>query len=218
MLYVSKQLDYDGLTKKVSIANGLSAVYAPNFSGNGDTVVRLEFGAGLWDPETAKAWLRQHDLSDRLTREGDLSYKGRYEVTKVNEDHRIVMGWGYVSRDPAQKIVKGGRVNEDGYVADWSQEHVNVYTMEKSIWAFMEDGGPADVMHDGPPVATMVGCLTFTPEVKKTIIPGGMDPDFPEGSFLQFRVHDDGVLHDIRTGKYKMLSLFGSCERVNFNA
>lgn len=137
-------------------------------------------------------------------------------IAKLIEDERIVIGWGYVCRDIANKIVSADRTTADGIVVDWSGEVVDIDDLEKAMYAYVEKSRKAERMHDGDsdgPVGTLVVHLTTSPSVKAAL---GLPDDFPEGTILGYRIDDDDTWEDLRTGKLKMLSLRGGARREAF--
>lgn len=192
---------------------GVDAVLGKRADGS-EAIQSVRFDQA-YDENAAKAWLKAGGYKAKrfeLAAPGT-TFKRMFKIEKVDEEHRVVSGWGYVCRDVAHKLVSKDRTTDDGQVVDHSGEVVDVFDLEKAMWGYVETSRKCDVMHDEEPVAVMVGHLTFTPELKKTIVPGGMDADFPEGTFLQYRVTDDDAWAAVKSGELKMFSLAGNCTR-----
>lgn len=150
-----------------------------------------------------------HDSQPDGKAEGD-GWSSKVWVVSKSEEHRVVTLWGYVCRDPLAKVAPRERITDDGTVVDHSGEVVDVYELEKAVWDYVENSREGDVMHTDAVTMMLVGSMTFTPELKKML---GLDASFPEGTLLQYRVHDDDAWEAVKSGKLSMGSLLGSATK-----
>lgn len=136
----------------------------------------------------------------------EAGWRGQIEITKRDDEQRLVFGWLYVSK------------RADGTdVVDHSGETISVETLEKAAYNFVLDARLGGVMHkkgaDGNPraVARLVECIAFTPEKRKAL--GIAEGSVPDGMWVGFKVDDDEAWEGVKSGKYRMLSLGGKAVR-----
>ncbi len=128
-------------------------------------------------------------------------FEWRVNITKVDQDQRLVFGWLYQSTE-----ANGTRV------IDHSGEFIETPELEKAAYTYVEKSREASRMHKDFGIGTLVESVVFTKEKCQALgIPDGI---MPEGLWVGFRVHDDGVWAEVKTGKLRMLSLGGNARRV----
>jgi len=126
---------------------------------------------------------------------------GVFEIQKVQQEKRLVFGWGYVSKDAS-----------GGTMVDHSGEIIEVAEMEKAAYRFVELYRDGSDNHSRGGVAVLVESMMFTKEKQKALgIPPGT---VPEGWYLGFKVTDDAVWDKIKKGEYRMMSIEGTARRV----
>lgn len=121
----------------------------------------------------------------------------QHEITKVDEDERLVFGWASIGID------KDGGIIEDrqGDILDDPNE------IEKAAYDFVLNSRDGGEMHVRKGVSTLVESVVFTPE--KTRAMGIPDGTVPTGWWVGFRVNDEEVWKAVKDGKYRMFSVHG---------
>lgn len=129
-----------------------------------------------------------------MTNQSPWSASVRFE--KVDTDQRLAFGWLYQCK------------RADGsLVVDHSGEIIEIEELEKATYRFALESRRAGEMHKIIGVGRLVEVICFTPEKKRALgIPDGLLPD---GTWVGFKIDDDGVWAGVKSGRYKMLSLGG---------
>lgn len=125
------------------------------------------------------------------------------EISKVDEDKKLVFGWAYVSHD------------EDGNVmVDKSGEFVDDYEeLEAAAYDFVLESRRGGFDHNrdtfGPVVkSTMVESMVVTPEKCEALgIPAGI---LPTGWWTGWKVEDDEVWESVKKGERLAFSIHGT--------
>lgn len=136
---------------------------------------------------------REEEAEVNLGADGDIS--------KIDEDQRLVFGWAYVTHD------KDGTVNIDksGDFID------NVAEIEKSAYDFVLKSRAGDDMHTNVQTSTLVESIVFTPEkIEKMGIAAG---SVPLGWWVGFKIEDDKVWDRVKKGELKAFSIHGKGTR-----
>lgn len=190
--------------------DGVDAIVGKDIHGR-DGLHAIRFNAKKHTADVAKAWLEGRGAKVESFTAASMGFEAQsFSLAKRMDAERLVFGWGYITRDIANKFVPASRTTAEGIVVDWSGETVNIDNLEKAIYEYVEFSRVGDVMHDGPQVATIVESMVFTP-AKKSIL--GLADDFPEGVFLGYRVNDDAAWGRVCDGDLAMFSLAGTCTR-----
>ncbi len=119
------------------------------------------------------------------------------EVSKVDEDKRLVFGWAYVTHD------KDGQIN-----VDKSGEFVDDYEeLEKGAYDFVIKSRAGDADHTNIKGSEMVESMVFTPEKieKMGLAPGTL----PSGWWVGFKIEDEEVWRSVKNGKRLAFSIHG---------
>ena len=126
------------------------------------------------------------------------------EISKVDDDKRLVFGWAYVTHD------------KDGNVAiDKSGEFVDDYAeIETAAYDFVVRSRTAGMDHarlakDAPRgIGTMVESMVITPEKCESMgIPKGL---LPTGWWVGFKIEDDAAWESVKKGERTAFSIHGS--------
>lgn len=124
------------------------------------------------------------------------------EISKLNEEKRIVYGWASV-------IEKDGKAIEDH-----QGDTISVDDLTKAAHDFIKTSRAVKAMHQGEPVGEFVESMVFTPDIQNSL---GIDLK-KVGWFVGFKVNDDEVWAGVKSGKYKMLSIGGRGKRIDNGA
>lgn len=146
---------------------------------------------GISDDE-AEELIKELDADDP-----DTEFSSHHEITKVDEDQRLVFGWASIGID------KNGGIIEDrqGDILDDPDE------IEKAAYDFVLNSRDGGEMHVRKGVSTLVESVVFTPE--KTRAMGIPDGTVPTGWWVGFKVNDEAVWKSVKDGKYTMFSVHG---------
>lgn len=127
----------------------------------------------------------------------EVEYTTHHEITKVDDDQRLVFGWASIGID------KDGAVIEDrqGDILD------DVEEIEKAAYDFVLHSRDGGEMHVRKGVSTLVESVVFTPE--KTRAMGIPDGTVPTGWWVGYKVTDDEVWKAVKDGRYRMFSVHG---------
>ena len=101
------------------------------------------------------------------------------EITKRDEEQRIVFGWAYVAKRA------GGEA-----VVDHSGDRVdNVGSLELSAYDYVLKSREGDVMHTRQKTSVLIESMMFTPEKCEAL---GLEKDaLPVGWWVVFKILDD---------------------------
>lgn len=126
-----------------------------------------------------------------------------FEITKAEEDKRLVFGWANVATRANGEVIQ-----------DWQNDIVEPEDLEEAVYEYVlnfRDGGEEHVP-DLRKKARMVESVVFTEEKLKAMgIPVGT---VPLGWWIGFYVDDDEAWKKIKDGTYKMFSVEGQGQRV----
>jgi hypothetical protein len=126
------------------------------------------------------------------------------EISKIDDDKRLVYGWMYVTHDVNGEIV----VDKSGDFVDVIDE------LDEAVVDFVlhsrTGGADHDRTLDDSPVqaSRLVESIVFTPEKVEALgLPVG---SIPNGWWAGWKVDDDEVWKGVKTGKYKSFSVHGT--------
>lgn len=123
-----------------------------------------------------------------------------FALTKMVDDQRLVFGWASVA-----KTTKGETVS------DYEDDQIDMQSLEKVMYDFVEKYRAANVSHAGPQIGDLVECVVFTKEKMAAMnIPEGT---VPEGVWLGFKVASD-VFEKVKNKQLEMFSIEGTGQRV----
>ena len=127
--------------------------------------------------------------------------KGRFKITKSDDDKHLAFGWANVS------------VRADGEVIeDWQEDIVEPDELENAAYNYVllyREGGE---MHERGGAAVLVESVVFTEEKMQAMgIPAGT---LPVGWWIGFKVTDEYVWEKVKDGTYPMFSIEGEAERI----
>ena len=125
-----------------------------------------------------------------------------FNITKADEDKRLVFGWALVSAD-----------KDGNKLIDHQGDMVDPDDLEDGAYEYVLNFRDAGEEHIGTlrKKARMVESCVFTPEKMKAI--GIPDGTIPVGWWIGFYVDDDTTWERIKSGKYKMFSIEGKAVR-----
>lgn len=124
------------------------------------------------------------------------------EITKIDQEKRIVFGWAYQTHDPFGEVV----IDKSGEFVDDIEE------LEKAAYHFVLESrtGGADHKRDGDRVvakSTLVESVVFTPEKRAEMgIPEGL---VPNGWWTGWKIHDDETWQRVKKGELTSFSVHG---------
>ena len=125
-----------------------------------------------------------------------------FNLTKSDEEERLVFGWASVAQ------------RTDGEtVVDGQDDIVDISELEQAAYDFVQFYREGSEMHErgGFDVAVVVESMVFTPEKMALLnIPEGT---IPCGWWVGFRVTDDEVWEKVKDGTYRMFSIEGQAVR-----
>lgn len=123
---------------------------------------------------------------------------GRIQISKVDADKRIVLGWAYKSLDAAGAP----------YV-DHSGEHIPMSELE-ALPAPWGDSDTSGSMHCERGLARLIGWLTVDAQEREAL---GFGPG-DQGLVVKMRIVDDALWKRIKSGELTALSIEGEAEKV----
>lgn len=131
----------------------------------------------------------------------DSVIKGRFKITKSDDDKRLAFGWASVSMRVDGEVIE-----------DWQSDIVEPEELENAAYNFVELYREGGEMHERGGVAILIESVVFTEEKMKAIgIPEGT---LPIWWWIGFKVLDDDVWEKVKDGTYPMFSIEGEAERV----
>lgn len=124
------------------------------------------------------------------------------DIQKIDTDRRLAFGWATVA------------VEKDGEaVVDSEGDVLNVPTLEKSIYEYVLLSRDADHLHLRTGVGRLVESMLITPE--KLAAMGFEKGEGPLiGWWVGFKVDDDVVWEQVKSGELQMFSIAGSGRRT----
>ena len=121
------------------------------------------------------------------------------EVTKVDDEQRIVYGFASV-------VTKNGEA-----VVDRQGDIISPDMMEKAASEFMLGARTGLTMHKGEPTTTIIHSLPLTKQIKDAF---QIDTPY-EGWIIAVKVHDDETWEQVKQGQFTGFSIGGRARRVD---
>ena len=194
------------------------------FVKDGDKVKRVTFGDPNLeirrdDPKARASFRARHQCdtakdktsarywSCRMWEEGTTvsemtkQFEAYGEVTKVDEEQRIVYGFASV-------VSKNGQM-----VVDRQGDIITAVEMEKAATRFMLGARNGLTMHKGEPTTTIVHCMPLTKQVMDAF---GISSD-KEGWLIAVKVHDDDTWDRMKKGEFTGFSIGGRARKVQLD-
>lgn len=141
--------------------------------------------------ESEEAWIQAlRIVVETLMNKND----NEFQVLKVDEEHKIIYGWGSVTK-----------INDE-LIVDRQGDIIETDTLVKAINEFMEGVRVGKVMHEGEQVGQIVHSFPVTKEIGDAL---GIHSD-KEGWIVGYKVYDDNIWQDVKSGKYTAFSIGGS--------
>ena len=139
-------------------------------------------------------------FSELIEKQDDV-LKGRFKITKSDDDRKLAFGWASAS------MRAGGEVIED-----WQKDIVEPEELENAAYEFVELYREGGEMHERGGAAVLIESVVFTEEKMQAIgIPIGI---LPVGWWIGFKVLDEDVWEKVKDGTYSMFSIEGEAERI----
>lgn len=120
-----------------------------------------------------------------------------FKIIKVDEEHRILYGWGSVTTYKGELVV------------DRQGDAIETETMHKAVNEFMKGVRIGKFMHDGEQVGQIVHSFPITKEICAAL---GIQSDM-EGWITGFYVEQDELWEAVKSGEYAELSIGGAAMR-----
>ena len=194
------------------------------FVKDGDKVKRVTFGDPNLeirrdDPKARASFRARHQCdtakdktsarywSCRMWEEGTTvsemtkQFEAYGEVTKVDEEQRIVYGFASV-------VSKNGQM-----VVDRQGDIITADEMEKAATRFMLGARNGLTMHKGEPTTTIVHSMPLTKQVMDAF---GISSD-KEGWLIAVKVHDDDTWDRMKKGEFTGFSIGGRARKVQLD-
>lgn len=119
------------------------------------------------------------------------------EVTKMDDEQRIVYGFASV-------------VSKDGQpVVDLQGDVISADMMEKAASEFMLGARTGLTMHKGNPTTTIIHSLPLTKQIKEAF---QIETPY-EGWIIAVKVHDDETWQQVKEGRFSGFSIGGRATR-----
>jgi len=123
------------------------------------------------------------------------------QITKVDEDQRLVFGWASIIKDEVGKVLLD---RQDDYIDDEAE-------LEKAAYSYVLHSRDGGEMHIRKGVSTMVESIVLTKEKQAAL--GVPEGSMPVGWWIGFRVNDDRVWNQVKKGEYIGFSVHGTGQR-----
>lgn len=146
------------------------------------------------------------DPYDSTTLNKHYEFEATAEISKIDDDKRLVFGWLSVSK------INGA------VVVDRQNDYIDPGDLEEAAYAYVHGSRVGGDMHgralDGGPkkVSDLVESVVFTPEKIEKM---GLPADFPVGWWGGFKVHDDQAWDDVKKGLRTGFSVHGRGRRTD---
>lgn len=190
----------NGATLEVCFAKGWSAITAAGYS-----------------PDEQGEWRPMHEqqeesmfkrLLERFKKEEEeevekeeeevLDFTLDAEITKFDEDQRLIYGWASV-------------IEEDGkVVVDKQGDMIAETDLVEAAHDYMLESREAHEMHQGEKKGYTVESMVFTKQVQNAL---GIDLK-KVGWFIVQKIEDDDTWNDVKAGKLKSFSVGGKGKRI----
>lgn len=133
----------------------------------------------------------------------------KFDVLKTDDEQRLVFGLAQVS------VAADGQL-----ITDLQGDQIEPAELEKAFYNYVLNSREGDVMHERlDNIAQLVECFVATPEKLKALLTSlGCDADVSKfqgaAAWVGFKVFDDAVWKDVKSGKLRAFSIDGVAERI----
>lgn len=124
-----------------------------------------------------------------------------YEVLKVDEEQKILFGWASVTKV------------DDEYLVDRHGDVIRTETLHKAVNEFMEGVRVGKLMHQGEQIGQIIHSFPVSQDIAKAL---GLETN-KEGWIVGYKVYDEEIWKDVKSGKYGAFSIGGSAHKEEFN-
>jgi len=128
--------------------------------------------------------------------------ESEFKVVKVDEEQRIIFGWASVTK-----------VNDE-LVVDLQGDVIETETLHKAVNEFMENVRVGKLMHEGEQVGQIIHSFPVSKDIMSAL---GIQTD-KEGWITGYKVYDDALWEDVKSGKYAAFSIGGAAIKEVYNA
>jgi hypothetical protein len=128
--------------------------------------------------------------------------ESEFKVVKVDEEQRIIFGWASVTK-----------VNDE-LVVDLQGDVIETETLHKAVNEFMENVRLGKLMHEGEQVGQIIHSFPVSKDIMSAL---GIQTD-KEGWITGYKVYDDALWEDVKSGKYAAFSIGGAAIKEVYNA
>lgn len=144
--------------------------------------------AGYW---SCRMWEKDTTVSEATKAQAD------FKVLKVDEEQRIIFGWGSVTKV------------DDELVEDLQGDVIETETLHKAVNEFMKGIRVGKLEHQGD----AVGQIVHSFPVSKDICEALEIQTNKEGWIVGFYVQDDALWNQVKSGEYSEFSIGGVAEQ-----
>ena len=150
------------------------------------------------DKTSARFWsCRMWESETTVTELTKTDFESRGQVTKMDEDKRIVYGYASVISKNGEPIV------------DRQGDIITAEELEKAASEFMLSSRIGKTMHSGEPTTTIIHSFPMTDEIKKAY---QIESPY-EAWLIAVKVHDDVTWNMVKSGELKDFSIGGKATR-----
>jgi hypothetical protein len=153
------------------------------------------------DKTSARYWSCRMWEADTSVSEMTKEFEAYGEVTKVDDEQRIVYGFASV-------VSKNGEM-----VVDRQGDVITADEMEKAATKFMLGARNGLTMHKGEPTTTIVHSLPLTKQIMEAF---GIASD-KEGWLIAVKIHDDDTWDRMKKGEFTGFSIGGRARKVQLD-
>jgi len=149
--------------------------------------------AGYW---SCRMWEKDTTVSEATKAESD------FKVVKVDDEQRIIYGWASVTKV------------DDELVVDRQGDVIETDTLHKAVNDFMENVRVGKLMHQGEQVGQIIHSFPVSKEIMGAL---GIQTE-KEGWITGYKVYDDALWEDVKSGKYAAFSIGGAAIKEEYSA
>lgn len=171
-------------------------------------LVRLAAGTGVVVGGTI-GYKKGKKVNDPVIKNDQVDYGFVGEISKINEDKRLVFGWCSLSEIDGEPVV------------DLQDDWAPIDEIEKSAYAYVVESRKGGDMHerdgDGPKhVSDLVESFIATPEkLQKMGLSEEASKTVPSGWWIGFKVQDDAQWDLVKNNERSGFSIHGKGSRVS---
>ena len=125
---------------------------------------------------------------------------GTFKVLKIDEDQRIIFGWGSVTTHKGELVV------------DLQGDVIKTDTLHKAINEFMKGVRVGKLNHSGEQVGQIVHSFPMSKDICAAL---GIQSD-KEGWITGYHVTDDALWEKVKSGEYAEFSIGGRAQKQEF--